>query len=438
MKMILAFIIMFVSLLSGQTQNTTLIGRWMNHSSYSFNTVDISGNYAYIVSSETSNTPSRSALNIIDISDPSSPELVGFVNGLKDSRGISINGNYAYLAAEHGCCAIYGELIIIDVSNPSSPQYLGYAGLAGYGAGLGVVNNGNYAYVVSSDGGLNVFNISTPSSPLLWGAYWPPPEEYPDPHFDGLSIAANSSYAYIANGDSGLRIIDVSSPANMEEVVGRYNTGGHAADVAVSGSYVYIADGENGLRIIEVSTPSVPTEVGFVDTDGFANDVTVAGIYAYVADGQNGLRIIDVSTPSSPQEVGFFNSGGFAADIAVNDSYIYLADRDSGLYILRNDLITDVFEELGEGMPRKFALFQNYPNPFNPTTSIRYAIDNRQFVTLKVYDVLGNEIAKLVNEEKPVGSYQAEFNAAYLPSGIYFYKLQAGDIVETKKMILLK
>jgi photosystem II stability/assembly factor-like uncharacterized protein len=90
-----------------------------------------------------------------------------------------------------------------------------------------------------------------------------------------------------------------------------------------------------------------------------------------------------------------------------------------------------------------FELTQNYPNPFNPSTSIHYAISSTQFVTLKVYDLLGREVATLVNEEKAAGSYEIDFNVGRdsspaLASGIYFYKIQAGDFVETKKMILLK
>jgi photosystem II stability/assembly factor-like uncharacterized protein len=86
----------------------------------------------------------------------------------------------------------------------------------------------------------------------------------------------------------------------------------------------------------------------------------------------------------------------------------------------------------------KFSLYQNYPNPFNPSTSLQYAIGSRQFVTLKVYDLLGREVATLVNEEKPAGEYEVEFDGFALPSGIYFYQLKAGQYSETKKMILLK
>ena len=96
--------------------------------------------------------------------------------------------------------------------------------------------------------------------------------------------------------------------------------------------------------------------------------------------------------------------------------------------------------------PNEFFLFQNYPNPFNPNTKIKFTIPNvethrdasLQMVTLKVYDVLGNEIATLVNEELSAGEYEVEFNATSLPSGIYFYQLKAGSFIQTKKMILLK
>ena len=95
--------------------------------------------------------------------------------------------------------------------------------------------------------------------------------------------------------------------------------------------------------------------------------------------------------------------------------------------------------------PDRFYLYQNSPNPFNPSTTLSFVIGHSSFVSLKVYDVLGNEIATLVNEEKQPGTYEVEFNAAShsgevrnLTSGIYFYKLKAGNFIETKKMILLK
>ena len=88
--------------------------------------------------------------------------------------------------------------------------------------------------------------------------------------------------------------------------------------------------------------------------------------------------------------------------------------------------------------PNVFSLEQNYPNPFNPNTLISYQIPVNSNVSLKVYDVLGNEILTLLNEEQLAGKYEVEFNATILPSGIYFYQLQAGNFVESKKMVLMK
>jgi hypothetical protein len=120
-----------------------------------------------------------------------------------------------------------------------------------------------------------------------------------------------------------------------------------------------------------------------------------------------------------------------------------------------NDLynqVTSVENDTGKDkLLTEFDLFQNYPNPFNPTTRIKYKIPEMSSVTLKVFDVLGNEITTLINEEKPVGTFEVEFNSHFssvrnLPSGVYFYQLQAAfpstrsgqSFVETKKMILLK
>jgi hypothetical protein len=88
--------------------------------------------------------------------------------------------------------------------------------------------------------------------------------------------------------------------------------------------------------------------------------------------------------------------------------------------------------------PTEYALQQNYPNPFNPTTTIRYSIINPDVVKIKIYDVLGREVRTLVNEFKQVGTYELQFSANGLASGIYLYRIESGSFVETKKMILLK
>jgi hypothetical protein len=105
-------------------------------------------------------------------------------------------------------------------------------------------------------------------------------------------------------------------------------------------------------------------------------------------------------------------------------------------------VVTDVQSKITDG-PVKYELEQNYPNPFNPTTTIKFRISSPGFVTLKIYDILGREVASLVNQNKKAGNYAVtwngrnEFNYA-VASGIYFYRLHANNFVQTKKMIMLK
>ncbi|HQF43311.1 MAG TPA: T9SS type A sorting domain-containing protein [Ignavibacteriaceae bacterium] len=99
---------------------------------------------------------------------------------------------------------------------------------------------------------------------------------------------------------------------------------------------------------------------------------------------------------------------------------------------------TDVETEDQISLPKDFALAQNYPNPFNPSTIIEYQLPKVSNVSLKVYDILGNEIVTLVNENKEAGNYEVEFNASRISSGIYFYKLQADNKTFIKKMSVIK
>jgi len=125
---------------------------------------------------------------------------------------------------------------------------------------------------------------------------------------------------------------------------------------------------------------------------------------------------------------------------------IYFTDESNGWAVggfgtilhTTNAGATFVEEEQITEVPTEFLLSQNYPNPLNPSTKIKYSIPQSSNVVIKVFDILGSEIETLVNEEKPAGTYEVNWNAANLSSGVYFYRLQAGDYTSVKKMILLK
>jgi hypothetical protein len=93
---------------------------------------------------------------------------------------------------------------------------------------------------------------------------------------------------------------------------------------------------------------------------------------------------------------------------------------------------------LNSNMPKEFKLTQNFPNPFNPMTKINFALPKQGFVTLKIYDIIGREIKTLVNEVKQTGYYTVDFNGSSLASGVYFYRIQSGDFISVKRMVLIK
>ena len=109
---------------------------------------------------------------------------------------------------------------------------------------------------------------------------------------------------------------------------------------------------------------------------------------------------------------------------------------DSTYYQMILDTTVSVDDQIN--LLTSFQLYQNYPNPFNPITTIKYEIPKEGLVSLKVYDILGSEIATLVNEEKSVGRYEVNFNASSLSSGVYLYRIQVNDFINVKKMILMK
>ena len=92
----------------------------------------------------------------------------------------------------------------------------------------------------------------------------------------------------------------------------------------------------------------------------------------------------------------------------------------------------------GVSLPKEFELQQNYPNPFNPSTSIEYSVPSSEYVSLKIYDIIGNEVATLVNEQKSAGNYEVKFNASSLTTGMYIYKINAGSFTKVRKMMLVK
>jgi hypothetical protein len=257
-----------------------------------------------------------------------------------------------------------------------------------------------------------------------------------------VTTNAGSSWSDISSGLPNLyctrMATDPNNPATAFATFSGYFSGQKVYKTTNSGS---------NWSNISGDLPNLPVSCIVVNPNN-VNELAVGtdlGVFATTNGGGNWHR----------RNNGMANVSVTDLDYRSSDGKLFAATHGRGMFSTPFADVTFVDDEIET--PSDFALKQNYPNPFNPSTKIGFRISNlpagRQglvFVSLKVYDALGKEIAVLVNEDKPVGSYEVEFssglihqsagggNGGSLTSGIYFYKLQTDNFVETKKMILMK
>jgi outer membrane protein assembly factor BamB len=232
--------------------------------------------------------------------------------------------------------------------------------------------------------------------------------------------------------------------------------------------YELDVDGFNNVLVLGNNSPtnsdiqiqkfsSMGDELWFEEFDSQADDIP----NALAIDIENNIYITGISVDSvwNTYVLRFSETGNlkwiyntdeiayerlFLHNIIIEDSSLFIGGGLSDTPTKSNIFVMKLDQKLSTGfyddylILSKYELKQNFPNPFNPSTTINYHIPELSFVTLKVYDVLGNEVATLVSEEKHTGNYEVEFGGTGLPSGIYFYRIQAGSFIETKKMVLMK
>jgi uncharacterized protein YjbI with pentapeptide repeats len=289
-----------------------------------------------------------------------------------------------------------------------------------------------------------------------------------------IRIDENLSNIYWTSGNSSIYRADIDG-SNVEELV---NFGSaFLVDLALdlNGGKLYVKTSQPGtIQRCDLDGSNLETilQIGN-DLGKIALDLTEGKIYWVVADASDPfIKRVDLDgsneetlVSNNPTPV-MENPWGITLDL--QNAKIYWTDFSANK-IQRSDLggsnVEDVFTS-GVNSPREivldmsntteiddeltipdeYVLKQNYPNPFNPSTKIKFTIPNNVilseeknlYLTLKVYDILGNEIATLVNESKPAGSYEAEFNASRFSTGVYFYMIKAGQFTEMKKMSLIK
>ncbi|MFH0735803.1 MAG: YCF48-related protein [bacterium] len=245
----------------------------------------------------------------------------------------------------------------------------------------------------------------------------------------------NNSVLYIAgeqgkilkSTDLGLTWTSLNSPWDAYETVCfTDDTTGFAG-----GSYGYIRKTTGAGDSLWSITASAGSS-SWINSIYFVNSLTgyaaCGAVIMKTTDGGTNWEIIKDGLSKIPFDLTFTDE---LTGFAVGSDGLILKTYMGGITPVEEEIYTS-------GNVSTFELAQNYPNPFNPTTIIKYSINDKSNVSIKVYDILGKEVANLMNEEKPAGTYQVQFNAGGLASGIYFYSIKAGNFTNCKKMILVK
>jgi hypothetical protein len=282
--------------------------------------------------------------------------------------------------------------------------------------------------IKSTDGGLNWFQLDFPNTENLECIEV---ENYASNIFVGGSgfTAAKST-----DGGATWEIISIGDQ-NLEAGTSTFN------DIYFYNDFIGFVGGPSGLvgRTTDggISWTTLTID-GFVEINSFFFISPDSGIVV----GSPGTARITTDSGKvwfEDPDVTTFLNGQTIKKLIPFSQHFGLAIGEGGFTLAVADdstLLSPVEQE--EKPLISYELYQNYPNPFNPSTMIRFNLPQSLFVTLKVYDVLGNKVATLIDEYKSAGSYEVEFNAGALSSGIYFYTLKAGSFTQTKKLVLLK
>jgi subtilisin-like proprotein convertase family protein len=271
----------------------------------------------------------------------------------------------------------------------------------------------------------------------------------------------NKIYNVVNYFTASLNDINVSMwdniPVNNVSICRNFNT------PTIAGDYIYdtvtVNTGMNKLARIEVKIDSLvhadPKDlvIKLKSPDGIMIDVFKNSGLTLPSTGMYGTVLTDTASKTidsgSATYTGYFTP---FQSLEVHNSYVpdgdwvlmvyNIANGDTG--IVKKWCLNIIYEApvgiqtIGSEIPKSFSLSQNYPNPFNPVTNIKFSMPKSGNITLKVYDILGREVAELVNEFKPAGNYLVDFNASHLSSDIYFYRIYTSEFTEVKKMVLVK
>jgi hypothetical protein len=305
-----------------------------------------------------------------------------------------------------------------------------------------VVAEGSYAYIIEGVANqldwLHILDISDPASPSLTGSLVMP--------YITWNLFLSDNYLYVAGRDDGLRIVDVSDPSNPAEV-GSYPLP-RVVETLVVGNLLYVTAFEapgGGFFIFSLDDPENPVLLGHYEAPGFVPwHFDVSGDYAYVNHFDD-IHLLLIADPGNPQDLDEYTMPGDIYNVLARDEFIYVSNGAAGLQILENLLFEDpsdiVGQEQSSGRPQ--LRLASVPNPFNSQTTIRFAVPGAAEVDLEVVDVAGRHVRSLLSGLTSPGERTIRWDGRddggrLLGSGTYIIRLKVGDLVQGRKVSLLR
>lgn len=386
---------------------------------------------------------------IIDVTNPSTPVEVAFIPGPLappyEWREIKTHSHYAYVVSE-GTGSGAG-MQIIDLSNLPTSASLAATFTATFTRAHEIFIADGYAYVVgTSQGGMHILDLSNPTSPVQVGYYGA------SGYVHDVHVWNDTAYVSSADTYDLVSVSNKSNPQLISQSAALPGIYAHSGWLTEDKRY-FIACEE--FNVVDLTVWDLQDRTAWdlvvpswqmAGTSPIHN-IFILGDYAHISYYKDGYVVLDISDPTNPQFAGQYDTypgsgggtynGAWGVDPYLPSGNTIISDMATGLYICKfNPPVTSI-EDI-KNIPDEFFLEQNFPNPFNPFTKIVYRISDGGFVNLKVYDVLGNEVATLVNEYKPAGRHEINFDASELHSGVYFARLSAGNQSDIIKMSLLK
>lgn len=409
-------------------------------------------------------------LAILDVSEPTSPEMIGLYAYHGQANTVTVHGDHAFV------CSEVGGMAIVDISDPARMRAISRISTPD-GIDAAAVVKDSLVIVVDRMAGLHIVDVSEITSPRVVGRF-PSPQLF----WFITGIAVQGDYVYLADYYEGLKVFDISDPTTPN-LAASLATPGAPLEIAVSGSYAYVSILYGNLQVIDITDPTNPKivstgpdRVTYLSLDGnrlytFNGSVEIFDIssapdlvrlgeltepfptvydlsasqeFVCMAHGGMGITVINVSDPSNPATVATYDSPASVLGVAVDENHVYVADGYS-LIAMKLPTLTSIEESLdGDNLlPDRFQLYQNYPNPFNPSTVIEYDLPRSSITNLSVYNIMGQRVRTLVNEHQSVGFHTVTWDGRdshnkTVASGVYFYRLTTGDTSHSKKMLLLK